>query len=1152
MPRKLAWHHRGALALAVSLLSFTVVAATPIESRAANGVTEFSLGGSSPVNWASHITTGPDGALWFTEPDANEIGRMTTGGGLTVYPLPAAGSLPTGIAAGSDGALWFTEPGISEIGRITTSGGITQFADPSLSQPYGMAAGPDGNVWFTEEYKDAVGRITPAGTVTEFPLPSQPSGQRGIAAGPDGAMWLTARIDPFAGTYALERVAMDGSVTQFPIPAGGDPQDLATGPDGALWFTQYGTTQIGRMTTAGSVIEYPATTPQGLWGIAAGPDGAMWFGDGGSGYLGRITTGGAVSTIYAGGSPSEVTAGPDGAMWFAQYTTNQILRVQVSGPGSPVVFGDVHLDTYNLPSSSTDSVSGSTAISALRAWQFQTFNGGAMNGCSNGSTGLCGAQVTVSTPSGGYDLTSSSFGFAYQNPQNGSPPAACPPPSTHTETCPSPGVTIGSGSTMGVSSSPNPQTGVPVTEALGYDSARSVGATSGSDAPASVSVTLNDPRYQVAADDNQVFVGTFADDVDGSAPFGVTANGSAVPPCPQAPGTACVQQLGVQPSTPPPNFTGPCASIFLFLDHAAAGTQYALNFSENETTVNCLTGKPGVRITAEAQPATTNQSCDSASDCSVTVADLDPSFGTVTFSTGPGQVSSVQTFAEAQYVVQYMASGNGGGGNPPPPAPAGFSDTRLDTINLASGVNSYSGASSSATRDWELSGFDGSVNTPCGDGTTGLCDAQVTVNTAASGVNLQASNNGMPEFQFSYANGNGTGGGGGSPCPSQTPTSETCPSPGVTISSAFPNNTLNVSTSPNPQSGVPISTTLGYSSTRTLGAVQGNGDAPASVAITLNDARYQVSGNDNQLFISSFSDNVDPAAPFGVTANGAPVPQCPQPPGMTCVRNLFVQPSGPQPGFTGPCNSIFLVVDQAQNGVQYSLNFSENESGAACPTGYPGVRLSAESAGRSSSQPCDGGTDCSVTLADPALGNVTFSVGPGQVTALQTSQQVQEVLQYMPSPAVPACPSGVKVNFRWHYSANGSSGSWSGTKTVVCPGALSMGPQAMEGNLLVSPGTILKAGYDFTVPGNKASFDVTVSGPSVRFTVRCASGAVPTASTFTVAMATSSYAVTNSQWYPSGDQSSPSVYQGSTAVPDLCHGGQLSLSQGGTFTSSVS
>ncbi len=33
-------------------------------------------------------------------------------------------------------------------------------------------------------------------------------------------------------------------------------------------------------------------------------------------------------------------------------------------------------------------------------------------------------------------------------------------------------------------------------------------------------------------------------------------------------------------------------------------------------------------------------------------------------------------------------------------------------------------------------------------------------------------------------------------------------------------------------------------------------------------------------------------------------------------------------------------------------------------------------------------------------------------------------------------------------------------------GSLTMGPQAMEGNLIVAPGTVIEAGYDLTIPGS--------------------------------------------------------------------------------------
>ena len=53
--------------------------------------------------------TGPSGALWFTEASGNRIGRITTSGTITEYPIPTASSYPEGIAPGPDSALWFTE-----------------------------------------------------------------------------------------------------------------------------------------------------------------------------------------------------------------------------------------------------------------------------------------------------------------------------------------------------------------------------------------------------------------------------------------------------------------------------------------------------------------------------------------------------------------------------------------------------------------------------------------------------------------------------------------------------------------------------------------------------------------------------------------------------------------------------------------------------------------------------------------------------------------------------------------------------------------------------------------------------------------------------------------------------------------------------------
>jgi len=154
----------------------------------------------------------------------------------------------------------------------------------------------------------------------------------------------------------------------------------------------------------------------------------------------------------------------------------------------------------------------------------------------------------------------------------------------------------------------------------------------------------------------------------------------------------------------------------------------------------------------------------------------------------------------------------------------------------------------------------------------------------------------------------------------------------------------------------------------------------------------------------------------------------------------------------------------------------------------------------------------------------------------------------------PPCPPGSSIHVRWHYSANGSSGSWSATTGFGCPGPVSMGPQAMEGNLQVAPGGTLKAGYDFTIPGDNNPVTVTFTNPEVTFThVKCASGAAPTTSTITVPMPTQTYTSTNGgNWFPSGNQSSSLVYQGSISVPDVCNGGKVSFQHGGTFTATIS
>jgi streptogramin lyase len=283
------------------------------------------------------IAAGSDGQLWFTDPYAHQIGRMTTDGRLTLQaPVPSTW-FSYGIAAGSDGAMWFVSQNPSSISRIDAAGNVltkdlaSPIANPthivsgpggalwftegvahaigrmpattplttpneSLSTeggPNAIAAGPDGNLWFTEYSDGKIGRMSPSGTTKYFPLPKGYENPEGITAGPDGALWYTALNPP-----AVVRIATDGSQQVYPLPKEKYPNEITTGPDNALWIAVGD--EIGRMTTAGAFETFPLPPTVGLNYLTPGPDGNVWFTEENAGRIGRITTPPNATTVGAG------------------------------------------------------------------------------------------------------------------------------------------------------------------------------------------------------------------------------------------------------------------------------------------------------------------------------------------------------------------------------------------------------------------------------------------------------------------------------------------------------------------------------------------------------------------------------------------------------------------------------------------------------------------------------------------------------------------------------------------------------------------------------------------------------------------------------------------------------------------------------------
>lgn len=282
------------------------------------------------------ITAGPDGAVWFMErSDLNnafeKIGRITSQGVTREYTITGAtwgggfidDYAPT-ITTGPDGALWFTGVSLNRtytIGRMTTSGSTRFFqgVDPNYlaNGPWAITPGPDGALWFTMQ-NGGIGRITTAGVATSFAcVACQGHSPLSIIAGPDGALWFSV----YGG---LRRIATSGVIDdRWMTPPPIQPDSLTLGPDGAVWFTEEGA-EIGRITRAGVVTNFPVPVERTATGsetvptaITTGPDGALWF----THYankIGRITTSGVVTEYPISTRPGFIITGPDHALWFVE------------------------------------------------------------------------------------------------------------------------------------------------------------------------------------------------------------------------------------------------------------------------------------------------------------------------------------------------------------------------------------------------------------------------------------------------------------------------------------------------------------------------------------------------------------------------------------------------------------------------------------------------------------------------------------------------------------------------------------------------------------------------------------------------------------------------------------------------------------------
>lgn len=345
----------------VAIVVGAVIAAVLALSASAGAATVQLFNVPTADSGLHHLVAGPDGALWFTERTAGQVGRITTAGQITELPIPnnASGLADTGpdqiVASG--GAIWF----LTDIGESVYT--IAPGASPSASLVYqdqlnnaaGLGPSDNGGVWLMEAHGDgndadgdALVRVSPDGSAVGYPS-THPNSLYAIALAPDGAAWYND-----GGSY-LKRVDDSGNQLNVPLPQPSssvmEVSSIAFGNDGSPWFTGYYTgaefgagaccAQIGHI--SGGAARLTPIGPQhasdGLlpYSMIRAPDGSIWFAfsaafaDGFNG-VGRIdpATGQVQLANLSPYDPTDIAFGSDGALWFIDQGANQIGRITIN------------------------------------------------------------------------------------------------------------------------------------------------------------------------------------------------------------------------------------------------------------------------------------------------------------------------------------------------------------------------------------------------------------------------------------------------------------------------------------------------------------------------------------------------------------------------------------------------------------------------------------------------------------------------------------------------------------------------------------------------------------------------------------------------------------------------------------------------------
>ncbi len=270
--------------------------------------------------------------IWFTEYSATTLIRMEPSGAFKRVELDVDG-FPERLTVARDGAVWFTDPQGDRIGRIFPDNRKADYytVPTPKSGPASIAAARDGSIWFTEHAADQIAIFVPAGAdrpspgrhgFKEFSLPLG-GGPAGIVAAADGSLWFAENSGNRIGRITLAQNAAEPVITEYPLPVPhSHPNGVAVGSDGVVYFTELAASRIGKITPQGQISELVLPVNGPALDIVAGSEGTIWITVPRAHAICRLRPGAPITAFYLPETaiPAFITSGADGNLYFTEPT----------------------------------------------------------------------------------------------------------------------------------------------------------------------------------------------------------------------------------------------------------------------------------------------------------------------------------------------------------------------------------------------------------------------------------------------------------------------------------------------------------------------------------------------------------------------------------------------------------------------------------------------------------------------------------------------------------------------------------------------------------------------------------------------------------------------------------------------------------------